>query len=87
MLMGSVNSCQCTGKRLDGQAVTTANWKVLSDTVREKGDFWLNVPNRMLAEECPVPVETSGDLWVQWGKAQGTDEQPSREKDLELLLK
>lgn len=34
-----VNSCQCTGKGLDGQAVTTANWKVLSDTVREKGDF------------------------------------------------
>lgn len=39
VLMGSVNSCQCTGKKLDGQAVTTANWKVLSDTVREKGDF------------------------------------------------
>lgn len=44
----------------------------------------------MLAEECPVPVEISGDEqldWVQWGRAQGTDEQPSREKDLELLLK
>lgn len=36
--MGSVPD-NAQGRGLDGQAVTTADWKALSDTIREKGDF------------------------------------------------